>query len=255
MDNSDRLADSAGVPWQGRHFETNAWQSDDGTAPVDLLSALTDLKAGSGSVTQVIQTLRGTRLLIPLLAQLGEAEMGPHGKLVEKSADLSIVAVSTPDGASAIPAFTDVDSMKSWNPLSRPIPVPVNKLALAAVAEGHSRVVINPATERVALRKPQLKALATGEPWLPVTDDPHALQAIEAIIRANSEVIDYSVRWADPLGGLLTPEIELTLELQPGLSAAILERLLTALAESLTANTQLHSIDSFGFKLVAASAS
>jgi hypothetical protein len=40
------------------------------------------------------------------VAELGESEIGPNGLMVDKSADLAIVAVATPDGQSAIPAFT-----------------------------------------------------------------------------------------------------------------------------------------------------
>jgi hypothetical protein len=66
--NPDRFADSAGVSWSGRQFESNSWAGDDGTADANLIEAVQALRSGSGTAESVLDALRTARVLIPLLA-------------------------------------------------------------------------------------------------------------------------------------------------------------------------------------------
>ena len=143
----DKFHDSAGVPWEGREFSQNSWSEDDGSTPQVLADAL----AGELDKSKLFVALAQSRLLIPLLAELGDSGIGSHGQTVDKSADLAIVAVSTPDGKTAIPAFSSVSEMAAWNATARPVPVDAPKLAIAAVSEGHDRVVLNPAGQAIAV--------------------------------------------------------------------------------------------------------
>ena len=70
--NHDPLADSAGVPWAGRSFEPNSWAGDNGQADEALVASIHALASGEGSNEQVVAALSGARVLIPLLAELGE---------------------------------------------------------------------------------------------------------------------------------------------------------------------------------------
>lgn len=242
--------DSAGVPWEGRHFEPNPWREDTGDALPQISDALFRMKNRTGSVEQLMHVLPGTRLLVPLIAELGESEIGAHAQKVDKSAELSIVAVSTPDGATAIPAFTDVAAMLAWRVDARPVPVAAEKLALAAVGEGHTRVVINPATDRVALRRPQLKALATGKQWLnPATDD-QVLRAFGRIFTPEPLIEAHEIRNADPCGTLQSAELEIQLALRPGLVAVELQAVLARLAMAVSQLPEVEEIDSYSFKVV-----
>ncbi len=45
---SHNRADSAGVPWEGRSFESNPHAADDGSADPALLAALLRFRAGRG---------------------------------------------------------------------------------------------------------------------------------------------------------------------------------------------------------------
>ncbi|NDH65481.1 MAG: SseB family protein, partial [Microbacteriaceae bacterium] len=128
--NHDPLADSAGVPWEGRSFEPNSFAGDDGSADPALIAAIESLRSGSGNVAAVVDAFRSARLLVPLLAKLGESEVGVHGQVVDKSADLSIVTVETPDQQNGLPVFSSVESMKTWNTDARPVPVDAVKAAL-----------------------------------------------------------------------------------------------------------------------------
>ena len=57
--------DSAGVPWQGRHFEESTWDDDDGAAPELLLEALRRFRAGELGQVDVLDAVRESRLLVP----------------------------------------------------------------------------------------------------------------------------------------------------------------------------------------------
>ncbi|MFM7030084.1 MAG: SseB family protein [Micrococcales bacterium] len=145
--NPDRFADSAGVPWEGRHFEANPWAGDDGSADTNLVAAIQALRSGDAVAEDVLVAMRAARLLVPLLANLGEAGEGAHGQTVDKSADLSIVSISSPDGQVALPVFSSVAAMSRWNSTARPVPIETPRVALAAASEGNGRIVLDPGSD------------------------------------------------------------------------------------------------------------
>lgn len=212
--NPDRFADSAGVPWDGRHFEENAFAGDKGEANPTLIEAITKLQAGEGSQESVIDAIRDSRLLIPLLANLGEAGEGAHGQTVDKSADLSIVTVETPDQQNGLPVFSSVAAMSAWNKDARPVPHSAVKAALAAAAEGNTRMVLDPgsATEFV-VRRPAIEAIAKGEPWQHPAIDPEVRQAFGGALDSFAEFSSWSLSIGDTLSRLESAEVELTLSL------------------------------------------
>ena len=245
----DPFSDSAGVPWDGRKFESNPWSTDDGSCPPDLEAVLREISAGLATVQDLVASLHGNRLLVPLLAQLGEAELGAHGQTVDKSAELSIVAVATPDGATAIPGFTDVSAMLRWNPTARPVPVPIAKLAVAAVGEGHTRVIVNPGSESIALRHIQLRSLALGEDWTRPDQSDEVYRIVEGAVEDLPEISGFSLGWHDPLGKLVGPELQITLQVEPGLSSVQLQELVGGMVTQLGLTNLNELVDSFGFKV------
>lgn len=242
----DQFHDSAGVPWEGREFTQNPWAQDDGSAPAALAEAL----QGEVDLESVVAALRNQRLLVPLLAELGESTLGAHGQQVDKSAELSIVAVSTPDGKSAIPAFSSVSAMQAWRSEARPVPVSTDKLALAAVAEGHDRIVIDPATASVALRRPALAALAQGFEWLAPSRNPELRALVEAASHGVEEIVEFNLVDGDPSGSLQGPELLIILKLTPGLSVEQVQDLMSYFGPGLQTPRFLELVDSVGVKLV-----
>jgi hypothetical protein len=190
-------------------------------------------------------------MLIPLLAELGESGVGPHGQMVDKSADLAIVAVSTPDGKTAIPAFSSVAEMTAWNATARPVPVAMAKLAIAAVSEGHERVVLNPAGLAIGIRRPALAALAQGLTWEPPHLNDWVLEAIRAAAAQSYQIRAFRAFDADPTGQLLKPELGLEITLVPGLSQQELQRVLTQFGTALQTQKFLELVDSFTIKVLA----
>lgn len=242
----DRFHDSAGVPWEGREFRANPWASDDGTAPEQLAQAL----QGEIDLTAVVNALHGQRLLVPLLAALGESEVGLHGQVIDKSADLSIVAVATPDGKTAIPAFSSVAAMQAWRADARPVPVGVEKLAVAAVGEGHERVILDPATAAVGIRRPALAALAQGLPWSNPSENAELREIVRNVVSAIPEVISFDLIAADPTGKLMAPELQILLRLTPGMGAQRVQQMVSDFAVAIQTPRFLELVDSVSVKLV-----
>lgn len=242
----DKFHDSAGVPWEGREFSQNSWSQDDGSTP----KVLAEVFARELDKAALFAALGQSRLLIPLLAELGESGVGAHGELVDKSADLAIVAVSTPDGKTAIPAFSSVAEMTAWNSSARPVPVESAKLAIAAISEGHDRVVLNPAGLAIGIRRPALAALAQGMEWTP----PHLSELVlELVLQASEkhpEIQSVRAFDADPLGQLLKPELGLEITLVAGLFQQQLQQVLAEFGTGLQTQEFLQLVDSITIKLV-----
>ena len=91
-------SDSAGQPFAGRAFEASPWTADDGTAPPAYLAALAAFRAGEAGPEAVVDALRGVRLLVPLLAEVGETGETASGHAFDKRAELALVTVAGPDG-------------------------------------------------------------------------------------------------------------------------------------------------------------
>lgn len=246
---NDRFSDSAGVPWEGRSFEENAYANDDGKTPEALQAALAESPVDK---TALITALADSRLLIPLVASLGESGEGPHGKTVDKSAELAIVAVSTPDKQTAIPVFSSVSEMQCWREDARPVPASSQRVALAAASEGHTRVILNPASQALALRTPALEAIARRERWLPPHNDPWVKNWCEEVVMAHPLISTIDLFDGDPKMDLSHAELLIQLGMRPGVGADQLKQLLTSFTDSLRSEEFNRRVDSIGYRLVVA---
>ena len=167
-------ADSAGRPFAGRTFEASRspFAGDDGTAPPAFLAAHAAFAAGDAGPEAVVDALRDVRLLVPLLADLGEAGE-QDGHTFDKQAELALVTVAGPDGRRVLPAFSSAAAMARWNPAARPVPAPARQVALGAASDGTELVIVDPASPtQFGLRRSALEALARGLPWSPPWLDP-----------------------------------------------------------------------------------
>jgi hypothetical protein len=250
------LTDSAGTPWAGRHFEQSTASDDDGSAPEALVAAVIAFAEGSRGPEAVVDALRDVRVLVPLVARLGdegEAE-GVGGLRADKSQELSIVTVAGPDGRNVLPVFSCVDAMRRWDASARPVPVDARRAALAAVAEGTELLVLDPASEEeFALRRPALWALAEGAEWRASVDDPEVLAALRASAADEVAVVSIRVRAGDPRQRLSGPELVVVLELRPGLDRAELDALVRRLGERWAVDEIIAArVDSLTLQLAAA---
>jgi hypothetical protein len=240
-------ADSAGRPWAGREFEPNTFSDDDGSAPPLLIETIERFRVGEAGAADVVDQLRNVRLLIPLVAALGEAATGAHGLTVDKSAELSIVTVAGPDGRNVMPVFSSVAAMQHWNAKARPVPASAERVALAAASEQTDLVVLDPtsATEFV-IRRPALWAMAQSQPWQPSYLDPAVRNEFVASIESENDIVSVSLHAGDADARLHGPELLVKLSLVAGLTqthlANLLRRLQSRWAESQIIATRVDSL-------------
>lgn len=181
-------ADSAGIPWHGRTFTPSGFETDDGSADPRITALLA---AGTESLRELVAALPGTRLLVPVVAHLGEGQgagdVAVHG---DKSADMATVTLAAPDGRRTLPVFSSMRTLAAWNASARPVPVEARQAALAAVQEGCELLLIDAVgPHRVVVPRPALWAIAKGEPWVPVLEDREVLLQIASTVRSASELI------------------------------------------------------------------
>lgn len=248
------LADSAGQPWAGRHFEPNANAEDDGTAPAGLLAALAGFRSGESGQEAVVEAFRRCRLLIPLMAELGEEGVDERGRRIDKRQELSIVTVAGPDGRRVLPVFSSVTTMAAWNALARPVPAEGLRVALAAASEGTDLVVLDPTSEtEFALRRPALWALAQEREWIPSHLAPEVAAEFERSVAEEPAVVSIGLAPGDPEARLLGPELRVELSLITGLGeeqlSALLERLSSRWSSS---EVVAERVDSLEIALLAA---
>ncbi|GAA2174676.1 hypothetical protein GCM10009846_21540 [Agrococcus versicolor] len=213
--------DSAGRPWAGRTFQHHetAYAGDDGSAPPAFVTAATALRAGDGDLAAVVDSLRGARLLVPLVAEAGEMTT-VGGRAVDTSQELSIVAVAGPDGAPILPMASSADAMRAWRPDARPVPASIERCAAAAL-EDAGRVVVDPGTPtEVVLRRSALVALLTGSPWSPPHRHPTVQAELVAPLLAIDGVEAVALADGDPTARLLGRELEVRAIASPGVDRA-----------------------------------
>lgn len=117
---------------------------DDGTAPVALREALMVFATDPAHpVLPVLTALQDTRLLVPVVAVLGEVEHDEQGLAHDKTSDMATVLMQGRDGRMALLAFTGTDALTRWNPEGRPVPVSARDAAKAALHDGAEALLVD----------------------------------------------------------------------------------------------------------------
>jgi hypothetical protein len=251
--NPNRLSDSAGVPWEGRELEENRFAGDDGSAPKEFVTAISGFRSGDLGQADVVDALRVSRLLVPLLAQLGESEIGANGLKVDKSAELSIVTVNAPDNQDALVVFSSVAAMQRWNPSARPVPTDAIRVCLAAASQLSTRVVIDPGSDtEFVIRRPAIARIAQSLAWQPAALNPAVRGVIDQSVANESQVVDFELRSADPEAKLAGAELEVALKLVNGVSPADVRELLERVSKYWAESEEFAlAVDSVSIKLLA----
>jgi len=126
-----------------RRLQGSAYVDDDGTADATLARALREYDGGAAAYPEVLAALVPARLLVPVVAILGEAEVGEDGLARDKSSDMAAVLLTGADGRMALLAFTDLAALAAWDPQARPVPVAAHLAAATAVQEGAHALVVD----------------------------------------------------------------------------------------------------------------
>ena len=137
---------------------------DDGSVPPEVSTALAAYdRDGSAAHPATLALLQHSRLLVPVVAVLGEVEHDAQGLAHDKSSDMATVLMRGRDGRTALLAFTGTDPLRRWNPDGRPVPVSVPDAARAAVHDGAEALLVDVAGPVMfVVEGDDLRALADG---------------------------------------------------------------------------------------------
>jgi hypothetical protein len=137
---------------------------DDGSAAPEVSAALAAYDEDPvGRHAATLAVLQHARLLVPVLALLGEVEHDERGLAHDKSSDMATVLMQGQDGRMALLAFTGAASLQRWNPEARPVPVSARDAARAAVHDEAEAVLVDVAGPVMfVIEGEELRALAEG---------------------------------------------------------------------------------------------
>jgi hypothetical protein len=222
-------ADTAGVPWAGRQLPGQPFSGDAGGSDPALAAALAGFAEGVVPLAGVVAALRPARVLVPVVAVLGERHPLPAHARGDLGAEMALVTLTGADGRRALPAFTALSTLARWDPVARPVPVESARAALVAVAEGCDVLVLDAAGPVVAVVPgPAVRALGRGVPWTPPGDDAELAAAVTTVLRGLPHLRGARTEDSGEAG------LRVVLGVEPGLSreelTAVVDTVRTALA-------------------------
>lgn len=137
---------------------------DDGSVPDAVAAALAGYADDPrGRYRPTLAVLQENRLLVPVVAVLGEVEYDDQGRARDKTSDMATVLMKGRDGRLALLAFTGTEPLSRWNPEARPVPVGAREAAEAAVHDGADALVVDVAgPTMLVVEGEDLRSLAEG---------------------------------------------------------------------------------------------
>ncbi len=246
----DHSADSSGVPWEGREFQPNAHAGDDGTTPEAVAAAILAFRDGTGSLTELARALAESRALIPLMTHAGDDFDADNPVMEDKVQELAVVTLAGPNGETVYPAFTSVEAMRAWNRDARPIPIEMRRVCLATAGEGAERVVVNPGTDQIVLRRPVVWAIAQGHPVVMAWESADLLAKLHEALDGVNEILEVALAAGDPTATGVGAELAIVVTLPPGLDQTALSAVLSDIQHRISlVDVLVTAADSVAIKL------
>ncbi|MFD8964787.1 SseB family protein [Streptomyces sp. NPDC059568] len=172
-----------------KNIPDSGFSDDDGTADPVLTAALAAWAVDRSAEPQVLSALRDARLLVPVVAVLGESEEDERGLRHEKTSDMAVPTLTAGDRR-ALPAFTSTETLACWDPGARPVAVPLHQALRAAAHEKADTVVLDLAGPvPYQLTGSALLALAEGRTSADPLDDPAVTGAVRSVVAAEPAVL------------------------------------------------------------------
>ena len=151
---------------------------DTGGADPAVTTALAAYAAGAATEHAVLTAVAASRLLVPVVAVLAEA----NADGTEKETEMALPTLIGNDGRKAVIAFTGTDTVRRWRADARPVPVPASRLWPAVAAEQADAVVIDVAGPvPLVVEGARLRALASGAPVPLPHEDPDIRAQVAAV--------------------------------------------------------------------------
>ncbi|MET9094881.1 SseB family protein [Streptomyces cyaneofuscatus] len=172
-----------------KNIPDSGFSDDDGSASPALTSALDAWSRDRTAVGPVLAALREARLLVPVVAVLGEVEEDENGLRREKTSDMAVPTLKAGDRR-ALPAFTSTDSLARWDPEARPVAVPLHQALQAAAHEKADTLVLDLAGPvAFELSGQALLALAENRTSTDPLQDPAVIDAVREAVAAEPAVL------------------------------------------------------------------
>ncbi|MEU9968095.1 SseB family protein [Streptomyces malaysiensis] len=203
-----------------KNIPDSGFSDDDGSADPRLAAALAAWADDRSAEPEVLAALAEARLLVPVVAILGEVEEveskpreasveGGGGRRAgglrrEKTSDMSVPTLEAPGGRRALPAFTSLETLARWRPDARPVAVPLRQALEATAHEKADTLVLDLAGPvPYQLTGPALLALAEGRTSADPLADPAVTEAVRTVLAAEPEVLRAHLAPAADADGML----------------------------------------------------
>jgi len=189
------------------------FRGDRGGADPRVTAALAAYQAGQGSERAALGALTAARLLVPVIAVLGDGSSTPTAgdTAGDKDSEMVLPTLIGRDGRPAVLAFTGLDALARWRPDARPVPAEADRVWRAAVADGCAVVIDVAGPVPLAVEGARLAALAAGQPVPPPHEDPDVRAEVQAAVAAEPAIAGFSLA----PGHRGATDIAITLHLAP----------------------------------------
>ncbi|MGH4030658.1 SseB family protein [Actinomycetota bacterium Odt1-20B] len=165
------------------------FSNDDGSADPRLSAALAAWAEDRTAHGPVLEALADARLLVPVVAVLGEVEVDENGLKREKTSDMAVPTLKAGE-RTALPAFTSTEALALWDPAARPVAVPLHQALAAAAHEKADTIVLDLAGPvPYELNRRALLALAEGRTRTDALTDPAVTEAVRTAVAAEPAVL------------------------------------------------------------------
>ncbi|MFH9075712.1 SseB family protein [Streptomyces alboflavus] len=215
-----------------KNIPDSPFSDDDGSPDPALRAALGAWAEDRTAHGPVLAALAEARLLVPVVAVLGEVEEDENGLRREKTSDMAVPTLKA-GHRTALPAFTSTEALALWDPEARPVAVPLHQALQAAAHEKADTIVLDLAGPvPYELNRPALIALAEGRRSTDALTDPAVVDAVRAVVAAEPAVLRAHL-------GPGTADGTLALVLDPTAPQAAAQRVAEALAADETLRARL----------------
>lgn len=127
-----------------REIVGSAFPTDTGACDPRLRAALAAYDGtAAAAYVEAVNALANARVLVPVVAMLGEVEVDDDGRAHDKSSEMATVLITNPAGEKALLAFSSIETLARWDPGARPVPVQAIEAARAALAEDAVGMVLD----------------------------------------------------------------------------------------------------------------
>jgi hypothetical protein len=126
-----------------RSIPDPGFAGDDGSVDPAVAEALAGYDADPHRHLEALAVVQHARVLVPVVAVLGEVEVDEQGRAHDKTSDMATVLMQGADGRQALLAFTGTEPLQRWNPQARPVPVTFRVAAQSAVQDGADALVLD----------------------------------------------------------------------------------------------------------------